>query len=242
MRSTLAKPMAAVFLTADWRSLVMINYAIEAEALAPWLPPGVELDLWQGEAVVSVVVFLFQRCRVFGVSWPGWSNFEEVNLRFYVRRMAGQELRRGVVFIKEIVPSRIVALAARTFYNERYVAMPMRHRVEPGRAEFAWRRRGKWEHLAAITRGEPAAIARGGEEEFIFEHYWGYVGRRDGGTTEYAVEHPAWRVWPAESAMLECDPAALYGPDFTRALRSEPRSAFVAEGSAVKVRRGVRIA
>jgi uncharacterized protein YqjF (DUF2071 family) len=142
--------------------------------------------------------------------------------------------------VQEIVPSRLVARAARTFYNERYVAMPMRHRVDAGRVEFGWRHRGTWESLSATTRGEAQAIVTGSEEEFIFEHYWGYVRRRDGGTTEYAVEHPPWRVWRAETATLECDAAALYGPEFVEALARAPRSAFVAEGSGVQVRRGVR--
>jgi uncharacterized protein YqjF (DUF2071 family) len=232
--------MASVFLTAEWRSLAMVNYTIDPAVLAPFVPRGVELDLWRGEAVVSMVGFLFQRCRVFGIAWPGLSDFEEVNLRFYVRRTVGAEVRRGVVFVKEIVPSRIVAFAARAFYNERYAAMPMRHTVTEGRLEFGWRHRGKWERLAATTDGKPAAIAPGSEEEFIFEHYWGYVRQRDGGTTEYAVEHPRWRVWPVTKATLECEVAALYGPEFVPALAAAPRSAFVAEGSAVQVRRGVR--
>ncbi len=236
------RTMAPVFLTAEWRTLAVLNYAIDPAALAPWTPRGVELDLWQGDAVVSLVGFLFRGCRVFGVAWPGLRDFEEVNLRFYVRRKAGDGWRRGVVFVKEIVPSRVVALAARAFYNERYVAMPMRHRVAEGCAEFGWRHRGKWEGLSATTRGELAPIAPGSEEEFIFEHYWGYARRRDGGVTEYAVEHVPWRVWQAESAALDCDAARLYGPAFADALARPPRSAFVAEGSAVCVRRGVRCA
>jgi uncharacterized protein YqjF (DUF2071 family) len=234
--------MAAVFLTAEWRSLTMLNYTVDPAVLAPWVPRGVELDLWCGEAVMSMVGFLFRDCRVFGLAWPGMRNFEEVNLRFYVRRRVGDEVRRGVVFVQEIVPSRIVALGARVFYNERYVAMPMRHRVDAGRCAFQWRHRGKWETLAATMRGDAAEITPGSEEEFIFEHYWGYARRRDGGTTEYEVEHPRWKVWPVEAATLECAAAELYGPGFAEALGGPPRSAFVAEGSAVRVRCGVRCA
>lgn len=240
--ATMLRDMASVFLSAEWRSLAMLNYTIDPGLLTPWLPRGLELDLWQGEAVVSMVGFLFRSCRVFGVKWPGLSDFEEVNLRFYVRRGEGESLKRGVVFVKEIVRSRIVAWAARVFYNERYEAMRMRHRVGDGHVEFGWRYRGKWESLSAATRGEPAPIESGSEAEFIFEHYWGYARRRDGGTTEYEVEHPRWRVWPVETATLECDAANLYGPAFAAALAGTPRSAFVAEGSAVQVRRGVRCA
>jgi uncharacterized protein YqjF (DUF2071 family) len=234
--------MASVFLNAEWRSLVMLNYTIDRALLAPWLPPGVELDLWQDEAVVSMIGFLFCDCRVLGVPVPGHRNFEEVNLRFYVRRHVGAEVRRGVVFVKEIVPKPAIALVARMLYNERYVAMPMRHSIDCARLEYAWRHRGAWQWLAAHTRGSAAPMMPGGEEEFIFEHYWGYSRQRDGGTVEYAVEHPSWRVWQTNEAELECDVAALYGAAFVPALGVEPHSAFVAEGSAVQVRRGVRIA
>lgn len=234
--------MAPVFLTAEWRSLAMLNYTIDRAVLAPWLPRGVELDLWQDEAVVSMVGFRFLQCRVLGLPVPGHRDFDEVNLRFYVRRMVSGEVRRGVVFVKEIVPRPLIALVARVFYNERYVALPMRHVIAGAQLQFAWRHLGTWQRLAVTTRGAPEFMASGSEEEFIFEHYWGYSRQRDGGTVEYEVEHPPWRVWPVEAAKLECDVAALYGPEFVPALRAQPRSAFVAEGSAVRVRRGVRIA
>lgn len=234
--------MGSIFLTAEWRSLVMLNYTIDRAVLTPWLPRGAELDLWQGEAVVSMVGFLFRDCRVLGVPVPGHRDFEEVNLRFYVRREVGAEVRRGVVFVKEIVPKPAIALVARVLYNERYVALPMRHSINGARIEFAWRQDGAWQRLAAQTLGCAEPMRPGGEEEFIFEHYWGYSRQRDGGTVEYQVEHPPWRVWQTEAAQLECDVPALYGAAFVPALGARPRSAFVADGSAVRVRRGVRIA
>jgi uncharacterized protein len=234
--------MAPVFLTAEWRSLVMLNYTIDRALLTSWLPRGVELDLWNGEALVSMVGFRFDDCRVFGMPVPGHRDFTEVNLRFYVRRQVGAEVRRGVVFIKEIVPKPAIALVARTLYNEPYVAHPMRHSTDGARLEYAWRHGGAWHRLAARTRGTAASMMPGSEEEFIFEHYWGYSRQRDGGTVEYQVEHPSWRVWQTDEAKLECNAAAFYGAAFVPALGAEPRSAFVAEGSPVQVRRGVRIA
>jgi uncharacterized protein YqjF (DUF2071 family) len=236
-----------VFLTAEWRSLVMINYAVDPAVLASYLPRGVELDPWQNEALVSMVGFLFLRTRVLGMPIPFHQNFEEVNLRFYVRRRTNGGWQRGVVFIREIVPRRAIAAVARVVYHEPYLALPMRHRVPPmgagaGTFEFAWRFRGRWQALGAETTGAPSLLAPGSAEEFIFEHYWGYTRQRDGGTVEYQVEHAPWRVWPTVRAWLDCDVAALYGAPFAGALAAAPRSAFVAEGSPVLVRRGVRLA
>ena len=74
------------FLTAEWRYLVMLNYQIEPDLLRPFLPQGTELDSWQGQTFVSIVGFNFLNTRLLGLPIPGHINFEELNLRFYVRR------------------------------------------------------------------------------------------------------------------------------------------------------------
>ncbi len=184
-----------------------------------------------------------------GLPIPWHRHFDEVNLRFYVRRRDGDRWRRGVVFIKEIVPRRLIAWAARTFYNEPYVALPMRSHVElpqagvraTGLVRYEWQHGTSWQSLSADIAGEPQPMAAGSEEEFITEHYWGYVRQRDQSTVEYQVEHPPWRVWRATAARLECDVGGLYGADFVPFLTGKPSSAFVAEGSEVLVRRGRKV-
>jgi len=230
------------FLTAEWRSIAMLNYLVEPAVLAPFVPAGTELDAWQGRTFVSVVGFLFLDTRVLGLAVPGHRNFEEVNLRFYVRRHTADGVRRGVVFRKEIVPRWAVAATARLLYGENYVALPMRHEVTPAHAAYLWRHRGIWSRLHLVPMGEPAPAAAGSEEEFVTEHYWGYSRLRGGGTVEYRVEHPRWRVWSAETAALDCNAAELYGPQFAPALAASPSSAFLADGSPVIVYRGERIA
>ena len=235
------------FLTAQWRDLAMLNYEVDPAVLAPLVPIGTELDLWEGRALISVVGFHFRRTRVLGLAIPFHVNFEEVNLRFYVRREGAEGLRRGVVFVKEIVPRAAIAWVARTLYNENYVALPMRHTVEnrPGDApcsvEYGWRFGGRWSRVRIVTNGRPEIPPADSEATFITEHYWGYARQRDGGTVEYRVEHPQWRVSAATESFFECDVAALYGAPFAAALSRPPVSAFLADGSAVTVRRGVRL-
>jgi len=243
----LASPPTARFLTALWRDLVMLNYEVEPEILAALVPAGTELDLWQGRAMVSMVGFHFGRTRVLGLAIPGHCNFEEVNLRFYVRRDGPEGLRRGVVFVKEIVPRAAIAWVARTLYNENYVALPMRHRVAQEAASgaksvaYEWRQGGRWSRLRVATQGRSEIPPADSEATFITEHYWGYARQRDGGTVEYRVEHPQWRVRAAVESEFECDVAALYGAPFAGALSGPPASAFLADGSAVTVRRGLRL-
>jgi uncharacterized protein YqjF (DUF2071 family) len=228
----------------------MLNYEVPSALLRPLVPPGTELDTWQGAALATMVGFRFLDTRVAGIPIPGYRDFDEVNLRFYVRRRGeGNEWRRAVVFVRELVPSRAIAWVARWFYNEPYTAVPMLHDVqmanaadgEPGRAAYAWRLAGRWQRLELTTRGRPALPEATSEAAFVTEHYWGYTAQRDGGTKEYQVEHPAWRVWEAERAQFDCDVAAVYGTGFAECLRGRPRSAFVAEGSDVRVHRGRRL-
>ena len=238
-----------VFLAAEWRYLTMLNYEVDSSALRERIPAGTELDLWKGRAYLSMVGFLFLDTRVRGFAIPFHRDFEEVNLRFYVRRKDPEGWRRGVAFIKEIVPRRAVAAVARLLYGENYVALPMRHRIDleggtlrdGGSVEYGWRTGSMWHSLAARVSGAPAPAAAGSEAEFITEHYWGYAAQVGGGCVEYRVEHPAWRVWQVAGAELRCDASALYGAGFAEALGARPTSAFVAEGSRVSVLEGCRL-
>ncbi|MEZ4770049.1 MAG: DUF2071 domain-containing protein [Caldilineales bacterium] len=234
-----------VFLSAFWRYLVMLNYEIDPAILAPLTPPGTELDSWNGRTFASMVGFLFLDTRVLGVPIPLHRDFEEVNLRFYVRRRDPLDgWRRGVVFVKEIVPRPAIAWTARLLYGERYVALPMRHQIvapqsgSPVAVEYGWRHRGRWQRLGLRPTGVAQPIARGSEEEFITEHYWGYASQRGGQAVEYQVEHPRWRVWQAADSWLDCDAATLYGPQFAECLSVASSSAFLADGSDVTVRQG----
>lgn len=234
--------MTRPFLTAAWRWLVMLNYQVDPGVLRPRVPRGVELDTWRGGVLASLVGFRFLDTRVLGVRVPGHVDFDEVNLRFYVRREVPGGARRGVVFVKELVPRRAIAAVARRLYDEPYEWRPMRHEVAPptagapGLARYEWHGDGGgWEGLEARFAGEPTPPVAGSEEEFITEHYWGYTARRDGSTSEYRVEHPPWRVWRAIEPGCRADFAALYGAEFVAALSASPVSAFVAEGSAVAV-------
>ena len=236
------------FLTAQWKYLAMLNYEVDATVLEPYVPRGTELDEYNGKLYASVVAFLFQRTRVKGIAIPFHINFEEVNLRFYVRYRSGEEWRRGVVFVKEIVPRVAIAWVARNVYNENYVCLPTRHEIhfdptthDPTFVQYEWRHRGIWNSVSMIPDGEGAELVARSEEEFITEHYWGYAAQPDGSTVEYRVAHPSWRVWQVRDPQLQCDVAGIYGQEFSDYLQGPPASAFLAEGSRVEVHRGYRV-
>jgi len=240
---------ADAFLTAKWRYLVMLNYRVDAALLRPYVPAGTQLDSWKGENYISLVGFQFLDTKILGLPIPWHRNFEEVNLRFYVRRVVNGELRRGVVFLKEIVPRFAIAFVARQLYNEKYVTQPMSHEhlyskdnsTQLERVNYSWGNSSKRCALTISVTGSPASIAAGSQEEFITEHYWGYAQQRNGTALEYHVAHPRWSIWNAEDAMFCGDASNLYGRTFNEIISRKPGSAFLADGSEVSVYKGVVI-
>lgn len=218
----------------------MLNYVVDPAVVEPLVPAGTEIDYENGETFVSTVGFLFLDTRLMGLPIPMHRDFEEVNLRFYVRRKSADTWRRGVVFVRELVPRRAIAVVARAFYGERYVALPIKHNIEhfDGRlsVEYSWRHGKKWESLKMRAAEEAQSISAGSHAEFITEHYWGYTSLRNG-CSEYRVEHPRWKIWNAASFEFNADVAALYGEQFAETLSQQPRSAFIADGSPITVQR-----
>jgi uncharacterized protein YqjF (DUF2071 family) len=246
-------------LTARWTDLLLLNFAVPAEVIAGLAPPGTDPDLHDGKSYISVVGFQFQNVRLFGLPIPGHTRFDEINLRYYVKRIVGSEVRRGVVFVREIVPRRAIAIVANRLYNENYVTRPMRTvitttgaELRPGdKIEYGWssergrpwrgQRQRDWNRLAARVAAPLELPSAGSLDEFIVEHYWGYVRGRHGQTREYHVAHPPWRVAPADDVTWDCDIPATYDTPLAEYLAVRPASALVAEGSAVQVFRGRRV-
>ena len=227
------------FLTARWSKLAFANYPVDATLLRPYLPHHTELDLWQGQAYVSLIGFLFEDVRLLGIRVPFHVHFEEVNLRFYVRRRVGGNWRRGVVFIKEIVPKPAITFVANTLYGEAYETRRMHHRWKQadGRqtVAYSWRVGHRWQTFGVEAQEKWQDIPAGTEAEFITEHYWGYSRSGTTKTTEYEVTHPRWRQAEVLSHTIDVDFGLNYGPAFRFLNDRRPSSVFLAEGSPITI-------
>ncbi len=238
------------FLTAEWRHLLVFNYSIDPNLLRPLVPAGTELDFWNRTCYLSLVGFLFMNTRVLGVSVPFHKNFEKVNLRFYVKRKVEGTWRRGVVFVREIVPRWAIAFVGNSVYNENYEVLPMDHHLSASgdilrpdsSLSYRWKKRDKWNGFSATIIGAPRAIERDTEEAFVMEHYWGYSSSKNGGCLEYLMEHPSWRIWDVSECSLDCDISMVYGEQYLHVISEPPISAFAAEGSSISVGKGERVA
>jgi uncharacterized protein len=230
-----------IFLTAAWKKLIMANYAIDAAVLLPYLPAYTELDYFEGKTFVSLVGFMFEDVKIKGISIPFHTIFPEVNLRFYVKHTAKDgSVKRGVVFISEIVPKPAIAWVANNLYKEKYASTSMKHSIQSAEKEliidYGWQWKGKNNLLSATVINQLWPIEPGSKEAFIFEHYYGFAKVGAAVTNEYAVEHPTWNTYPVASYKINCNFEKLYGPAFSFLDSAIPASVFVADGSVVAIR------
>ncbi|MFT3946041.1 MAG: DUF2071 domain-containing protein [Agriterribacter sp.] len=232
------------FLTAEWLKLAIANYRVDPSILKPNIPSKTELDLFNDTCYVSLVGFRFWNTRVKNIAIPYHTNFEEINLRFYVRYKEDDNWKRGVVFIKEIVPRFAISFIANTLYQERYQSMPTSSTITQSKelltVQYQWGN-GLANKISMNAFPVSHPVIEGSEEEFITAHYWGYSKQKDNTTKEYKVEHPGWNIYPVKDYHIMCDFKNLYGSSFSILQHSQPLSVLLAEGSPVKVYPGKKI-
>lgn len=227
------------FLKAEWRNLAMANYTIDPTILKEYLPAGTELDFYEGKCYISLIGFMFLNTKLLGVKIPFHTNFEEVNLRFYVKRFENNIWKRGVVFIKEIVPKPALTFIANNIYNEHYETLPMNHHWKKTNsyrtASYQWKKNNIWYSFMVQAALKSSIIKPNSEVEFITEHYWGYAKVSESVTNEYEVTHPKWEQYSVDHFEIKVNFEAVYGPEFEILNRMNPNSVILADGSEITV-------
>ena len=228
-----------VFLKANWENVIMVNYEIDPKLLMPFLPKGVELDLYQGKAYVSLVGFMFKNTKLFNIPIPKLGTFEEINLRFYVIRKENGITKRGVVFINETIPYKIVAWMANTLYKEHYTVVPTKHNISTvshnQKIQFDWQLHKKWNSIYVENSLSCHEMEDDSLEKFIYEHYYGYTKVNENKTEEYRLHHPSWKIHDVVDYKIDCDFKAMYGDSFSVLNDAEPEAVFIAKGSSVAI-------
>ena len=232
--------MTDAFLSARWENIIMANYEVSAGLLKPHLPPGVELDHFNNKFYISLVGFMFKGTSLFHIPIPLLGTFEEINLRFYVKRTQGDTIKRGVVFINETVPYKPVAWLANKLYKEHYTAIPAKSSIintaSAKSIKYDWKINKNWNHIAVRADNKNEEMIPGGAEEYIFEHYYGYTKINDQQSQEYKVEHPRWQLNRVNDYSINCDFRSMYGDEFSFLNDRQPASVIMAAGSPVSVK------
>jgi len=230
--------MINTFLKANWENLIMANYEVEPSILKPYLPKGLELDFYKEKTYVSLVGFMFNKTSLFGVPIPFFGSFEEINLRFYVRKVEGKTIKKGVVFINETVPFKIVALLANKLYKEHYISIPTKNTIDVGEhkhVNYEWKMKNKWNSIIVQSDTNKYKIELLSIEEFIFERYFGFTKLSPLKTQEYGIHHPKWMTNKILKSIINCDFGSMYGDTFSYLNDQAPSSIIMAEGSQVSV-------
>ena len=227
------------FLRAEWNNIIIASYAVPGEILQPYLPAQTELALFDGKVYLSLVGFMFLNTKVFGFSIPMHTDFPEVNLRFYVQRNDNGKWKKGVVFIKEIVPKKAISFIANNLYGEKYVTLNMQHQHEEKgenfEASYKWNYENKWNKISCITNKRSKPIIANSKEEFFADHYWGYSKSSNSKTYEYEVQHEKWNISQVISYDIDCDFGSVYGNEFALLNDKKPDSVLMTRGSDIKV-------
>ena len=233
------------FINAEWRKLAIANYVIDPEILRKYVPAGTEIDLWKDKCYVSLIGFMFLNTKLLGIKIPFHTNFEEVNLRFYVKRWENNTCKRGVVFIKEIVPKPALTFIANTIYKEHYETLPMMHNWEENNlnrtVSYLWKKNEIWHSFMVQATLDSSEIKSYSETEFITEHYWGYAKVTDSKTNEYEVTHPKWKQYLVTHSEINVDFGAVYGTDFEFMNSMKPISVMLIEGSEITIENKTKI-
>jgi uncharacterized protein YqjF (DUF2071 family) len=227
------------FLNAEWNNLALINYKVDAKMLEKYVPNGTEIDNWNGICYISLVGFMFENVKLMGLKIPFHVNFEEVNLRFYVKRFENGEWKRGAVFIKEIVPKSALTIVANTIYKEHYQTLPMKHLISENLLTrnfvYQWKTESKWNTILVETEKNLIEIEKNSEAEFITEHYFGYTKVNKEKTFEYQVKHPRWQQYEVSNFSIDVDFNCTYGAEFEFLNSQKPISVMLAVGSEISV-------
>lgn len=230
--------MSKTFLKASWENLIMANYEVAPALLMPYLPKGVELDFYQSKTYVSLVGFMFKNTSLFGTPIPLFGSFEEINLRFYVRKIEGNKIKKGVVFINETVPFKVVALLANKLFKEHYISIPTKHSIHIGEnknIQYEWKKNGKWNSISVSANIEKHSIEAETMELFIFERYFGFTKINNNLSQEYRINHAKWLTNKIIEAEVTCDFENMYGKSFSVLNNTAPSSIMLAEGSLITV-------
>ncbi|OAQ38029.1 hypothetical protein A5893_16480 [Pedobacter psychrophilus] len=222
----------------------MANYKVNAEILEKYVPPNTQLDSYNGNYYVSLIGFMFLDTRIKGIKIPFHVNFEEVNLRFYVKYNDREVWKRGAVFISEVVSKPMIALVANTLFHEHYEVLKTKHCWEKHsdyqKVSYQWKKKN-WYELSVLADINAKKIISGSEEEFITEHYFGYTKTGKNKSLEYDVEHKKWEIYNVKEFNVKTDFEDLYGKDFAFLNEAKPNSVFLVEGSEILIRDGKKV-
>jgi len=203
----------------NWHDLLFANWPLPAHVMRRLLPETLELDLYDGQAWISIVPFTMSGVRLRGTPALPWlSSFRELNVRTYVTASG----KPGVWFFSLDAANPVAVEVARSWFHLPYFHACMSSKSGPGGIVYSSRRsdrRGGRETLQASynARGLQFEAERGTLEYFLTERYCLYAQKPGGGLLCGEIHHAPWKLQEARATlmantMLEQWKTAISGP------------------------------
>jgi uncharacterized protein YqjF (DUF2071 family) len=229
------------FLRANWLRMASANYEVDPVILKKYLPFGTELEAHNGKHYVSLVAFRYCQTRLLNVPIPFHRMFEEINLRFYVKREVQPGVWRSeVAFTKLFFPKTALTLVAKYVYKENYETVKMLHEWKEDDKHLITNyglKNGDWHNFDLVTSKEAVPVLPGSDDEFFLKHYWGTSQINSDSCTLYKIEHPEWQKHVVMDSEINFDFGSIFGEEFAHLTHTEPDSIQLFDGSEVIVYR-----
>lgn len=196
---TPGRDVARPVLTQSWTQLTYLHWPYDPAVVRPFLPPGVEPDVWDGATWVGLIPFAMRRVGLLGATrLPYVSDFIETNVRLYGVDGKG---RRSVVFLSLDADRLLPVVAARVGYHLPYVWSSMAIRQRENVFSYTTRRRVS--NVRSLVRVRVGAVVEADPLDHFLTARWGLHSRWYGGTAFAPVSHERWPLQSAE--LLELD-------------------------------------
>jgi uncharacterized protein len=182
-----------------WRTVTFVHWRYAASAVQPLLPPGLDVEEYDGSAWVTLTPLLMRDVRLPGTrAVPGLRAFPETNLRTYVRGPGG---RPGVWFFSLDAASAWITIGARLALGAPYY----RAELDIGAGEGIWYtgRRAAGARAAYRLHVRPGRYIEPARLDLWLTHRWRAYTRHAGLLLQIPVRHEPWPLRAATVATLE---------------------------------------
>lgn len=201
-----------------WHELLFAHWPVAPDALRPLLPPGLELETFEGDAWIAVVPFRMSAIHPRLLPPLPWlSAFPELNVRTYVT--AGG--KPGVWFFSLEAANPVAVAAARRLFHLPYcnAAMSLARQGDEVVYSSVRTHRGAPPANCEVRyrpTGAPSSASPGTLEHWLTERYCLYAADPQGGLWRGEIDHVPWPLQPAEAAFSTntmTEPLGLQLPD-----------------------------
>lgn len=183
-----------------WHDLLFMHWPLPPSDIQPLIPPGLELDTFDGQAWIAVVPFFMSDIHARSMPpFPGLSRMAELNVRTYVTR----DGKPGVYFFSLDAASVIAVTVARLTYHLPYFYAKMNVERRGNDVHYTSRRLYKEmqaEYLGVYApTGDLYQSTPGNLDHFLTERYCLYTADTKGRILRGEIHHAPWPLQPAEA-------------------------------------------